>query len=78
LWLYHNLPLSFEESIYNRNWDVVIILDACRADSLQAVAPEYDWLPDSFPTLWSVGRMSSEWMEHIFPDAYAAEIADTV
>lgn len=75
--LYHNLPISFEEPIYSRDWDVVVILDACRADSLQTVASEYDWLPESVPTLWSVGGTSTEWMENTFTDAYAEEIAET-
>lgn len=75
--LYHNLPVSFKESIYSRDWDVVVILDACRADSLQTVASEYAWLPDSVPTLWSVGGTSTEWMGNTFTDAYAEEIADT-
>jgi hypothetical protein len=79
--LYHKFPISleeyFEESIYDRDWDVIVILDACRADSLRTVTPEYTWLPESVPALWSVGSMSVEWMEHTFTDAYADELADT-
>ena len=74
---YHRAPFSFEEAIYDRDWDVLILLDACRVDSLQAVAPEYPWLPESVPSIWSVGGMSSEWMENTFTDAYAEEIANT-
>jgi hypothetical protein len=76
--LYHNLPVSFEESIYNRDWDVLILLDSCRADSLRHVAPEYPWIPDSIPTMWSVGSMSDQWMDNTFTDLYVDQMSDTV
>jgi hypothetical protein len=51
--------------VYEREWDVLVVLDACRADLLRAVAPETDFL-DEVETLRSVGSSSSEWLENTF------------
>jgi hypothetical protein len=75
--LYHNAPISFEKNVYERDWDVLVLLDACRVDSLRTVSPEFAWLPDSFDTLWSVGTQSSDWMDGTFIDRYEQEISQT-
>lgn len=76
--LFNQLPLS-GTPVYERDWDALIVLDACRVDALRAVADEYDWLPeaDDIGTARSCGSMSEEWMEHNFVDAYADEMAET-
>ncbi|WP_423997276.1 hypothetical protein [Halorubrum trapanicum] len=50
--------------IYEREWDVLIVLDACRVDLLREVAREneYDFINPSFETFTSAGSMSKEWM----------------
>lgn len=65
--------------IWDHEWEVLIVLDACRVDALREVAPEYDWLPepDEIGTTVSTGSMSEEWMETNFTDEYAAEKAET-
>lgn len=49
-------------------WDVCLILDGLRFDALDAVADEYDWLPERSPRIWSVGSMSPEWISRTFFD----------
>ena len=67
--------LPYGTNVYTREWDVLVVLDACRADLLRAVAPETDLL-DDVGTLRSVGSSSSEWLENTFKDE--PETAGTV
>ena len=57
--------LDYGTSIYEREWDVLVVLDACRVDSLRAVAPEYEFL-ETVGRHRSVGSCSSEWLENTF------------
>jgi hypothetical protein len=63
--------------VMERDWDVLVVLDGCRRDALQAVADEYDWLPDFVPTVTSRGSHSREWLHTNFRPAYAEEMAAT-
>jgi hypothetical protein len=59
--------LDYGTNVFDREWDVLVVLDACRADLLRPVAPETDFLQD-VETVRSVGSSSSEWLENTFPD----------
>ena len=63
-------------NVFDREWDLLVVLDACRVDALRAVADEYDFLGgvESMP---SVGSTSFEWMNHTFDRAHEDEIART-
>jgi len=52
-------------SIWDFDWDVLLVLDSCRVDWMQHVAPEYDYIPQ-VESIWSVGGTSSEWVEETF------------
>lgn len=53
--------------VMDKEWDVLIILDACRVDALEEIAPEYDFLPDPpFDTIWSAGSYSEGWLRENF------------
>ncbi|ERH01938.1 MAG: hypothetical protein J07HN6_01499 [Halonotius sp. J07HN6] len=67
--------LSYGTNVYERSWDVLVVLDGCRADLLSAVADEYAFL-SSVGAVRSVGSSSSEWLEHTFHDQ--PETASTV
>ncbi|WP_254769056.1 hypothetical protein [Salinilacihabitans rarus] len=62
--------------IYDEDWDVLVILDACRLDVLRSVAPEYDFI-ETVDSRWSVGSHSHEWLAQTFSIEYADEISDT-
>ena len=64
-------------NIYDKEWDLLIVLDACRVDALREVAPEFEFI-DSVDSVWSVGSSSHEWLCKTFTDQYADEIAETV
>ena len=64
--------LDYGTSVYEREWDVLVVLDACRPDTLRTVAPEFAFL-DGIETLRSVGSCSSEWLENTFMTRSARE-----
>jgi hypothetical protein len=69
--------LDYGESVYEHEWDVLVVLDACRPDALRDVAPDYEFL-DGVGTHRSVGSCSSEWLENTFQVAgRRAEVART-
>jgi len=65
-------------NIYSREWDVLVVLDACRPDVLNVVGQCYPWLRtadmDTYP---SVASYSREWLERTFTPAQAAAMAET-
>ena len=63
-------------NVYERDWDVLVILDTCRVDALREVAPEYDFI-DTVDSILSVGSASSEWMAQTFHQKYLQEVRQT-
>lgn len=76
LWLTLTTRFPFGTNIYERDWDLLIILDACRVDALEAVAEEYPFL-DEVDSIVSLGSTSGEWVGHTFCRAYADEVERT-
>jgi hypothetical protein len=68
--------LPYGTSVYEREWDTLVVLDACRADLLREVAPDAPFL-DAVETTWSVGSSSSEWLANTFERGPDAAVADT-
>lgn len=65
-------------NVYDRDWDVLILLDTCRVDALRSVADEYNFLEkDSIESMWSVGSASVEWMAETFQTEHEDEIRNT-
>jgi hypothetical protein len=56
-------------NIFQRDWDVLIILDACRYDAIREIADEYDFIGD-IDKIWSVGSTSLEWLTLTFQKEY--------
>lgn len=55
-------------SIFQREWDSLIVLDACRPDALQEVSDEYSFLPETVPSVYSNASWSSQWLQRNFTD----------
>jgi hypothetical protein len=64
-------------NFYDRDWDILIILDTCRVDALQEVSREYDFLPAEIDSIRSVGSKTVEWMRKTFTPAYQTEMSQT-
>lgn len=62
--------------IYDEEWDLLIILDACRVDVLESVAHEYGFI-EEVEHRWSVGSHSHEWLAQTFSDNFTNEIENT-
>jgi len=75
--LYHNSPISYGTPIFGREWDTLIILDACRPDALQEVTNDFEFLPDDVNSEYSVASSSKTWMTRNFASEYEDEIART-
>lgn len=75
--LRHNLSWPRTTHIFEREWDLLIVLDACRDDLLREVAPNYTFLPAEIDTVWSGASQSIEWIQNQFSDVYRDEMAQT-
>jgi hypothetical protein len=63
-------------NVFDRDWDVLVILDACRVDAVQEVADEYDFIKN-VDSIWSVGSTSFEWLPLTFQKRHISEIQNT-
>lgn len=63
-------------SIYERDWDVLVVLDACRVDILRELSENYEFI-DKVGVHRSPGSCSPEWMDETFTEEYCEEVAET-
>lgn len=78
-WLTVTSRVEIGKNVYDREWDALVILDACRVDALREVAPEYDFLDaDEIDSIWTVGSGSLEFMCKTFTYEYEDEVNDTM
>jgi len=68
--------VEFGTNVFDREWDVLVVLDTCRVDSMRRVAPEFEFV-ESVDSLWSVGSTSSEWIAKTFSTDHREEIRNT-
>ncbi|GAA0676482.1 hypothetical protein ACFQDG_01545 [Natronoarchaeum mannanilyticum] len=66
-----------QRTIWDEEWDLLILLDSCRPEWLCEGAENRDWI-DDVETVWSVGSHSAEWTEKTFADEYGPEMEDTI
>lgn len=64
-------------NVFERDWDVLLILDTCRVDALKEVASEYDFI-EEVNSITSVGSCSPEWIAGTFTESYREMIENTV
>jgi hypothetical protein len=71
------LSLTYDpEYIWDRDWDVLLILDACRRDLMLEVADDYDYLGE-VGSFTSPASSTTGWSLANFDDQFAAEMANT-
>jgi hypothetical protein len=70
-----------KKTVYDSEWDTLVILDACRVDLLCEVVSEYEWLPDKTnienSAIHSVAGSSKEWMERTFGKTDSSVLKET-
>ena len=64
-------------SIWDEDWDLLVILDACRPEWMVGVADDYDFI-NNVDTIHSVGSHSKEWITKTFDDKYSQTLSDTI
>jgi hypothetical protein len=63
-------------NVFERDWDLLILLDTCRVDELRTIGtdtPQFGEVNE----ITSVGSNSAEWILNTFNSQYAEEIRDT-
>jgi hypothetical protein len=63
-------------NVYDREWDVLLILDGCRVDLMAEVAAEYPFL-DRRDEITSVGSSSIQWLENTFVEEHREKMRET-
>lgn len=66
----------FGTTIFDLEWDVLILLDTCRVDACIKLSSEYSFLND-VGSIRSVGSMSAEWIANTFRTEYRRQISNT-
>lgn len=69
-----NIPIG--TNIFDEDWDLLIVLDACRVDAIEEVSDEYEFL-DTVDSITSLGSTSSEWMYFTFTEEHKDEVRNT-
>jgi len=60
------IPTNFGTNIFDKDWDICVVLDACRHDM-------YCDIVNSCPSIWSVGGTSNEWIRKTLTQPEAEE-----
>jgi len=68
--------IDFGINVFDREWDVLVVLDTCRVDSMRRVAPAFEFV-DDVGSIWSLGSTSSEWIAKTFTTDHIDTIHDT-
>lgn len=63
-------------NVFERDWDLLVVLDACRLDAMSEVAHEFPFL-GPVGSIRSVGSTSSEWMLGTFTREHVDAISET-
>lgn len=69
-------PSPAGNPVWEREWDVLLILDACRWDVFSEHYGDADWL-NCVEATTSIGSASPEWMNKTFTTEYEDELAST-
>lgn len=66
---------NYGTPIYEEEWDLMVVIDACRADLLAEVVNEFNFLDEG--TTNSVASATEEWMMKNFVPKYREEMVET-
>lgn len=71
--------LNYGVEFYDREWDVLIILDACRYDLFEEFAPRHQIYQqfDSVEPFYSCASSTKEWLRHTFDQGPDDLVSDT-
>lgn len=79
LWRRYGYLKSYGQPIFEEDWDILVVLDACRYDLFsEYVAEQNVKFFDTVESFESLGTDSGAWMTNNFTDEYRAEMQQTV
>jgi hypothetical protein len=64
------------ENIFQSEWDVAIILDACRYDLFESLSSDFEFLSE-IQAKQSLASITPNWMERTFTNNIAPKLSDT-
>ncbi|WP_436344722.1 hypothetical protein [Natronorubrum sp. FCH18a] len=76
LWYTATSRYPIGTNVFERDWDLLVVLDACRVDAMREIADEYEFITE-VDSIVSVGSNSHEWLAQTFSEAWSQEIAET-
>jgi hypothetical protein len=76
LWLTLSTRIRFGMPVYERDWDLLVVLDTCRYDALSEMETEFDFVTE-VESMWSVGSSTREWAANTYTSRYREEIERT-
>jgi hypothetical protein len=74
--VWFNSRYTIGSNIFEQDWDLLIILDACRIDAIHSIKSEYDFI-NRIDNFVSVGGQSAEWIAKTFDKKYIDIIKNT-
>lgn len=75
MWRQLGRRVNYGRRIYDHEWDLLVVLDGCRADLMHEVVDDYPFLDRG--TAYSCASASGEWYRKCFADEYREEMAQT-
>jgi hypothetical protein len=66
------------QPVYEKEWDCLVVVDGCRADTFEVVTADYGFLPAGGDSMRSVASSSETWMKRTFESATRDQLASTV
>lgn len=72
----HLVNLYPTKDIFDEEWDVLVILDACRFDLMNSVVDEFEYISD-IKKSYSRATKTPVWMEETFKKEFQGEIGET-
>lgn len=63
-------------NVFDRDWDLLVVLDTCRYDALASLAPEFEFVTD-VDSIHSLGSSTREWTANTFTTGHRDRIAET-
>ncbi|UWG48128.1 Arylsulfatase A or related enzyme [Halanaeroarchaeum sp. HSR-CO] len=71
-----NTKYNIGTNVFDKQWDLLIILDTCRIDALNLVSSEYEFI-NEIDSITSLGSATPEWVASTFVSDYTDEISNT-
>ena len=68
--------VDFGTNVYEKDWDVLIVLDTARVNAMRMIAPDFSFI-GRVDSIRSLGSTSSEWIAKTFTTEYRSEISNT-